>query len=79
MEFITVFQTLNPAEAELISSQLEAADFDVTIANEFAALTLGSAAASGLSVKVPEAQAADARALIDATINSKNESPEAAS
>jgi hypothetical protein len=75
MEFITVFQTLNPAEAELVSTQLEAAGFEVTIANEYSALTLPAAMSSGVRVQVPEAQANDARALLDATINVKDESP----
>jgi hypothetical protein len=66
MDFATVFKSLNAAEAELIASQLEAAGFDVTLRNEFSALTLPST--SGVWVQVPAAQAADAQALLDDTV-----------
>lgn len=80
MKLVTVFTTLNPAEADLVRSELEAAEFDVMIANEFSAQTLPSAAtAGGLKVQVPEDQATDARELIDATINSKETPPDEAS
>ncbi len=71
MDFTTVFKTFNSAEANLIAAQLEAAGFEPTILNEFSNLTLGSPNTSGgIRVQVPEAQSADARALIDSTINS---------
>jgi hypothetical protein len=74
MEFVTIFKTFNPAEAELISTQLQAAGFDVTLRNEYSALTLPPAAASGVWVQVPEDQAADARELIDTNVNPPAES-----
>ncbi len=72
MDFATVFNTFNSAEANLIAAQLEAAGFEPTVLNEFSSLALGSPiSAGGIRVQVPEAQFADARALIDSTINSK--------
>jgi hypothetical protein len=75
MDFVTVFETFNSAEASLVAAQLEAAGFEPTILNEYSTLTLGSLnAAGGIRVQVPEAQSADARALIDSTINSTDSS-----
>ena len=34
MELSTIFRALNSAEAQLVRSQLEAADFDVFVADE---------------------------------------------
>lgn len=78
MELITVFRTLNPTEAELVSAQLESAGFDVHIANEFSALTLPPAAASGIQVQVPGDQAEDARALIATTVGASQVPPDSA-
>lgn len=76
MEFTTVFTTFNPAEADLVASQLEAAGFDATVMNALANLTLGAPATSGsIRVEVPQAQAVEARALLDATITSNNPPP----
>lgn len=75
MDFKTVFQTFNSAEADLVKAQLEAAGFEPAIVNEFSTLTLLSATNSGgVGVQVPEAQAADARALIESTINAMPDS-----
>lgn len=72
MDFTTVFKAFNSAEANLIAAQLEAAGFEPTVVNELSSLDLGSPiSAGGIRVQVPEAQGADARALIDSTINSK--------
>lgn len=72
MELVTVFQALNPAEAEIISTQLDAAGFDVTIADEYSTLTLPAAVSSGVRVQVPSDQSADARALLESTVNSSS-------
>ena len=79
MTFVTVFKSLNSAEANLVATQLEAAGFNPTVVNELSSLDLGSPiSASGIRVQVPEDQSADARELLDATINSKSgESTEA--
>lgn len=68
MDFVTVFRALNPGEAELIRSRLEASEFLVNITNELSALSIDgyAMAAGGILVQVPEDQAADARALITA-------------
>jgi hypothetical protein len=74
MELVTVFTTLNPAEADFVRSELEAADFDVAIANEYSAVTLApSTASGGIRVQVPADQAEEAKALLDATVNSKDQ------
>jgi hypothetical protein len=61
MEFITVYRALNIADAELMRSRLESADFVVAIENEDA--VMGSEA--GILVRVPEDEAQEARALLD--------------
>jgi len=57
-----VFKTLNAAEAQLICSRLEAAGLDPEMDPEFDPLSV--AAGAGIEVKVPQAQADDARALL---------------
>jgi Putative prokaryotic signal transducing protein len=68
MELVTVFSTFNTVEADLIRSQLEAAEFHAVITHELSASMLGAFAASGggILVQVPEDEAADARELITA-------------
>lgn len=74
MDFATVFKTFNSAEANLVAAQLEAAGFEPHVVNELASLALGSPiSAGGIRVQVPEAQSADALALINSTINSKTD------
>jgi hypothetical protein len=66
MELVTVFSTFNPAEAELIRSRLELAEFDVSIKNEDSARAWGGGiVGGGLFVQVPDEQAPDAKALLD--------------
>jgi hypothetical protein len=66
MDFVTVYTALNPADADLVRSRLEANDFFVNIKNEIAARTIDgfALAAGGLLVQVPEDQAESARELI---------------
>jgi hypothetical protein len=66
MDFVTVYTALNPADADLVRSRLEANDFLVHIKNEIAARTIDgyALAAGGLMVQVPEDQADSARELI---------------
>ncbi len=68
MQFVTVFTGLNPAQAQLVRSRLEASEFLVNIKSENAALSLDgyALAAGGIQVQVPEDQADDARELIAA-------------
>ena len=67
MKPVTVFRSFNLAEADVVRSRLEAAEFLVTIIHDQAALGLegGPLAAGGILVQVPEEEAEDARALID--------------
>ena len=72
MQLVTVFQTFNPAEAQLIRSRLEAAGFLAQVSHELSALSMDgySMATGGILVQVPEEVAADARALIDSADDS---------
>ena len=77
MELVTVFQTLYPAEAELVQTQLDAAGFDSMIANELSTITFGppAANAAGILVQVPADQADDARELIVSPVESSATPP----
>jgi len=67
MDFVTIYTALNPADADLVRSRLEANDFLVNIKNEIAARTIDgyALAAGGLLVQVPEDQVESARQLIE--------------
>jgi hypothetical protein len=67
MDFMTVYTALNPADADLVRSRLEANGFLVNIKNEIAARSIDgyALAAGGLLVQVPEDQAQCARQLIE--------------
>lgn len=71
MKFVTVYQTLNPADADLVRCRLEANEFLVNVKNEISARSIDgyAMAAGGLMVQVPEDQAESARVLL----NSKDE------
>jgi hypothetical protein len=61
-----VFTTFNQAEAQLVRSRLEAAEFHPFIANENAAAWLGgNSTATMLRVEVPESEAADAKEFLE--------------
>ena len=66
MNLVTVHRSFNPAEADLIRSRLEAADFDVTLTHDLAAINLEGyvLSAGGILVQVPEDQAESARELM---------------
>jgi len=68
MSLVTVRTFFSPAEAQLIRSRLEAANFHAVVTNELASLSLDgySMAAGGILVQVPEEEAADARELLAA-------------
>jgi len=68
MPLTTVFTALNPMDAQLVRSRLEAADFHPTVAHELSALSLDgyAQAAGGILVQVPDEEAADARELLAA-------------
>jgi hypothetical protein len=64
----TIYQALNPADAQLVFSRLEAAGFHPFVADEAAALgTEGYALAiGGIRVQVPETEAVDATEFLAA-------------
>lgn len=67
MDFVTIFKAFSPAEAQLVRSRLEAANFHPFVADELAALSTDgySLATGGIRVQVPEAEAADAREFLE--------------
>jgi len=62
MQFVTVYTTLNPADAELIRGRLESAGFTVNVKNED--VVLGVETSGGVLLQVPEDRADEARALL---------------
>jgi hypothetical protein len=68
MNPVTVYRALNPADAQLVRSSLDAAGFHAVVTHEGAALWMEgyAQAVGGILVQVPEDEAADARALIEA-------------
>lgn len=67
MELVTIFKAFSPAEAQLVRSRLEAADFHPFVADEFSAFATGgySQAVGGVRVQVPEDEAAAAREFLE--------------
>jgi hypothetical protein len=67
MDFVTVYRALNPADAELVRSRLDANEFVVNMKNENAAYSMDgyAMAVGGILVQVPEDQVESARALLD--------------
>ncbi|HVU27093.1 MAG TPA: DUF2007 domain-containing protein [Verrucomicrobiae bacterium] len=68
MDFVTIFKAFSPAEAQLVRSRLEAANFHPFVADEFSALSTDgySMAIGGIRVQVPENEAADATEFLNA-------------
>jgi hypothetical protein len=66
MALVTVFTAFNPADAHLVRSRLEAAQFNAVVTHELSALSMDgyAMAAGGILVQVPEAEAADANAFL---------------
>jgi len=66
MELVTIFLGLNPAEAQLVRSRLEAANFHAFVTDELSALSIDgyAMAAGGIRVQVPAAEAAEAREFL---------------
>ena len=66
MDFVTVFRTFNLAEAQIVRSRLETAEFHPTVANDIASVSIDgyTGATGGVLVQVPEAEALSARELI---------------
>ena len=68
MSLVTVFCAFNPADAQLVRSRLEAAQFHAVVTHELSALSLDgyALAAGGILVQVPDDEAADAREFLAA-------------
>jgi hypothetical protein len=68
MKLITVYSAFQPVDAQLARSRLEAAGFLASVAHEASSLVMDgySMATGGILVQVPEDQAEEARALINA-------------
>ena len=66
MALVTVCTAFNPAEAHLVRSRLEAAQFHAFVTHELSALSLDgyALAAGGILVQVPDEEAADAREFL---------------
>ncbi len=67
---VTVHRSFSPADAQLVRSRLEAAQFHPVVTHELSALSLDgySMAAGGILVQVPESEAAEAaKFLTDST------------
>ena len=67
MPLVTIFRAFNPADAHLVRSRLEAAEFHPMVMHELSALSLDgyAMAAGGILVQVPEEEVADAREFLD--------------
>ena len=73
MKLVTVFSAVNPAEAEVARSRLDAAHFHPVVVNELSAFVMGFySTALPVRVQVPEDEAEDAKQLLAAG----NELPE---
>ena len=68
MSLVTIFSAFNPADAHVVRSRLEAAEFHPFVAHELSALSLDgyALAAGGILVQVPEDEAADAKEFLAA-------------
>jgi len=67
MLLVTVHTSLNPADAQLVRSRLEAAEFHPFVTNELSALSMDgyALAAGGIQVQVPEEEAAEATSFLN--------------
>ena len=65
---VTVYRALNPADAQLIRSRLDAAGIPVEVMHELSSLSMEGYAlgAGGIRVQVRQQDAEEARALIQA-------------
>ena len=66
MDFVTVHTTFSSAEAQLIRSRLEVAEFHPNVANEASVTLAGYSESTLIRVEVPEAEAADAKEFLAA-------------
>ena len=66
MALVTVFRAFNPADAQLVRSRLEAAQFHAVVTHELSALSLDgyALAAGGILVQVPGGEADEAKEFL---------------
>jgi hypothetical protein len=66
MQLVTVFTAFNPADAHVIRSCLDAANFHPVVTHELSALSLDgyALAAGGILVQVPDNEAEEAREFL---------------
>lgn len=67
MQLVTVFTAFNPAEAHVIRSCLDAANFHAVVTHELSALSMDgyALAAGGILVQVPDTEAEEAREYLN--------------
>jgi hypothetical protein len=77
MKLVTVFTALNPAQAQLANSRLQAAGFHSVVMGELSSLSTDgyALAAGGIRVQVPDGEAEDARLLLRAGEADEGSSP----
>lgn len=70
MELVTIFQAFNPAEAHLVSSRLDAADFHPVVTNEISALSMDGygLTVGGILVQVPDEEAEEAKEFLKSSV-----------
>lgn len=67
MKPVTIYTALNPADAQLVCSRLEAAGFHPAVTGELAALSMEgyALAAGGIRVQLPESEFDEAREFLE--------------
>jgi hypothetical protein len=68
MKLVTIYSAFNPADAHIVRSRLEAANFHPVVAHELSSLSLDgyAMAAGGILVQVPEEEATEVREFLSA-------------
>ena len=74
MQMITVFTAFSSADADLVNSRLDAAEFHQFIVHELADQGM-DVASGGIRVQVPEDEAEEARAFLAAPPESASNDP----
>lgn len=66
----TIYSAFNPADAQLVRSRLEAAQFHPVVTHELSALSLDgyALAAGGILVQVPDSEAAEAKEFLTQSV-----------
>ena len=69
LSLVTIHRAFNPADAQLVRSRLEAAQFHPVVTHELSALSLDgyALAAGGILVQVPRSEAAEAREFLESS------------